>query len=130
MNNLLNSDNDECNSTWNVKCTVCIYEYKRIYTTFIRKVSSNDNVTTIKLFNYFSDDSLFAKSAKLIKTNGCLYYNTALGISFSTNNESKINIASSSVNSQYPLTPTINLEFQEPIIITNKKQKVKQLFII
>jgi hypothetical protein len=131
MNNLLNSDNNECYSGWNAKCTVCIYEYKRISdTTLIRTVSSNDNVTTIKLFDYFSDNSLFAKSAKLIKTNGCLYYNTALGISFSTNNESKINIASSSVNSQYPLTPTINLEFQEPIIITNKKQKVKQLFII
>jgi hypothetical protein len=151
MNNLLNSDNDECNSAWNVECTVCIYEYKRISdTTLIRKVFSNDNVTTIKLFDYFSDDSPFAKSAKLVKTNNLLYStlgaeglynnitgydNTALGvgtatISFSTNNESKIHIASSSVNSQYPLTPTINLEFQEPIIITNKKQKVKQLFII
>ena len=120
MNNLLDSDN----STWNLKSNTCIYEHKHI---------SGDiliNSDTTKRFDHFSDNSLFAKSAKLIKTNGYLYYNTALGISFSTNNESKIHIASSSVNSQYPLTPTINLEFQEPIIITNKKQKVKQLFII
>jgi hypothetical protein len=144
MNNLLNSDNDECNSTWNVKCTVCIYEYKRIYTTFIRKVSSNDNVTTIKLFNYFSDDSPFAKSAKLVKTNVCLYtlgteglfnnttgnFNTALGTSadtatflFSTNNESKIHTASSPVNSQYLLTPTIKINTQEETKIQIKFKK-------
>jgi hypothetical protein len=146
MNNLLDSNN----STWNLKSNTCIYEHKHI---------SGDiliNSDTTKRFDYFSDNSLFAKSAKLVKTNNCLYstlgveglynnitgnFNTALGTSadtidsgttflFSTDNESKIHTASSPVNSQYPLTPTINLEFQEPIIITNKKQKVKQLFII
>ena len=139
MNNLFNS-------TWNLESNTCIYEHKHISGNILI------NSDTTKRFDYFSDDSSFAKSAKLIKTNGWLYstlgvngllsntagsYSTALGhsadtatLSFSTDNECKIHVASSSVNSQYPLTPTINLEFQEPIIITNKKQKVKQLFII
>jgi hypothetical protein len=76
MNNLFNS-------TWNLESNTCIYEHKHI---------SGDiliNSDTTKRFDYFSDNSPFAKSAKLVEKSDWLC-NTILSL---TDNGNKIHIS-------------------------------------